>query len=236
MRVDLIYGTAAGLVLFIGLLRVFYFEKGSYYYFHNVYFHGMVRTADGKKMSKSMGDKAVDPLTIIAKYGNDALRLAMIIGNTPGNDLKLNENDIRGYGKFANKIWNASRFVLEKTNDLDFNNLPVLDEEDEAAQKELTDLLKEIAKEMNEFRFSIVAEKLYHYFWYTFADVIIERSKKKILENKNAESAKALLYLQLTTLLKAMHPFVPFVTEEIWSMIPTDNKKLLMVEKWPHND
>ena len=201
--------------------------------FKNVYLHGMVRTADGKKMSKSMGEKSVDPLTIIEKYGNDALRLAMIIGNTPGNDLKLNENDIRGYGKFANKIWNASRFVLEKINDLDFEKLPKLDAEDETSQKELETLLKEITKEMDEFRFSIVAEKLYHYFWYTFADVIIERSKKKILENKNAESAKALLYLQLTTLLKAMHPFVPFVTEEIWSMIPTDNKRLLIVEKWP---
>ncbi|MGA2417990.1 MAG: class I tRNA ligase family protein [Candidatus Staskawiczbacteria bacterium] len=186
-------------------------------------------------MSKSMGDKAVDPLNIIAKYGNDALRLAMVVGNTPGNDLKLNENDIRGYGKFANKIWNASRFVLEKTNDLDFENLPKLDEEDSASQKELEDLLKEITKEMDEFRFSIVAEKLYHYFWYTFADVIIERSKKKILENKNVNSAQALLYLQLVTLLKVLHPFIPFITEEIWSMLPVKNKKLLMVEKWPSN-
>jgi valyl-tRNA synthetase len=204
--------------------------------FHNVYFHGMIRTADGKKMSKSMGDKAVDPLTIIAKYGNDALRLAMIIGNTPGNDLKLNENDIRGYGKFANKIWNASRFVLEKIEGLDFKNLPALDKEDDASQKALAELLGEITREMNEFRFSIVGEKLYHYFWHTFADVLIERSKKKILENKNADSAKTLLYLQLTTLLKALHPFVPFVTEEIWSAIPTENKNLLMVEKWPPND
>ena len=201
--------------------------------FHNVYFHGMVRTADGKKMSKSMGDKAVDPLTIIAKYGNDALRMSMVVGNTPGNDLKLNENDIRGYGKFANKIWNATRFVLEKTDGLDFENLPTMDEEDSASQKELENLLKEITKEMNEFRFSIVAEKLYHYFWHAFADVIIERSKKKILENTNADSAKALLYLQLTTLLKALHPFVPFVTEEIWSMTSIKNKKLLMVERWP---
>jgi len=203
--------------------------------FKNVYFHGMVRTADGKKMSKSLGEKAVDPLTIIEKYGNDALRLAMIIGNTPGNDLKLNENDIRGYGKFSNKIWNASRFVLEKIEDIDIKNLPTLDEEDSLSQKELQDLIKEVSKEMEEFRFSLVAEKLYHYFWHTFADILIERSKKKILENKNAESAKALLYLQLTTLLRALHPFIPFVTEEVWNSIPTENKKLLMVEKWPND-
>ncbi len=203
--------------------------------FKNVYFHGMVKTADGKKMSKSLGEKAIDPLTIIDKYGNDALRMAMIVGNTPGNDLKLNENDIRGYGKFANKIWNASRFVLENTKDLDTENLPAFDEEDALSDKELKDLIKEISKEMDEFRFSLVAEKVYHYFWHTFADVIIERSKKKILENNNSESAKALLFTQLTTLLKIMHPFVPFVTEEVWSSIPIKDKKLLIVERWPLN-
>jgi valyl-tRNA synthetase len=206
--------------------------------FENVYFHGMVRTAEGKKMSKSLGEKAVDPLDIIAKYGNDALRMSMIVGNTPGNDLKLNENDIRGYGKFTNKVWNASRFVLEQTKDLDITNLPKLDKEDTLSNEELRKLLAEVSKEMEEFRFSLVAEKLYHYFWHTFADIIIERSKKKILENKNAESAKTLIFTQLTTLLKALHPFIPFVTEEIWSMVPREdkqkNKKLLMVEKWPN--
>jgi valyl-tRNA synthetase len=200
--------------------------------FKNVYLHGMVRTADGKKMSKSLGAKAIDPLDIIAKYGNDALRMAMVIGNTPGNDLKLNENDIRGYGKFNNKVWNASRFVLEQTKDLNVVNSKNLDKEDSASQKELEELIKEISKEMEEFRFSLVAEKLYHYFWHTFADVIIERSKKKILENNNAESAKTLLYTQLITLLKALHPFIPFVTEEIWSMLP-NHKNLLIIEKWP---
>jgi valyl-tRNA synthetase len=90
-----------------------------------------------------------------------------------------------------------------------------------------------VTKEMDEFRFSLVAEKLYHYFWHTFADIIIERSKKKILENSNSESAKALLYLQLTTLLKLLHPFTPFVTEEIWTSISIKDKKLLLIEKWP---
>ncbi len=204
--------------------------------FKTIYFHGMVRTADGKKMSKSLGEKAIDPLDIIEKYGNDALRLAMIIGNTPGNDLKLNENDIRGYAKFANKIWNASRFVLEQTKDFDINTSPEFDEEDKKSYDELNNLLKEIQKEMKEYRFSIVAEKLYHYFWHTFADVIIERSKKKILEGNNIDSAKALLFTHLTTLLKALHPFIPFVTEEIWSMMPIQDKKLLMVEKWPFDN
>lgn len=205
--------------------------------FENVYLHGMVRTADGKKMSKSLGDKAIDPLHIIAKYGNDAFRMSMIVGNTPGNDLRLNENDIRGYAKFINKVWNASRFVLEQIKDLDINNLQKMDEEDGESDEELKKLLAEISKEMNEYRFSIVAEKLYHYFWHTFADIIIERSKKKILENKNIDSAKAIIFTHLTTLLKALHPFIPFVTEEIWSMLPKENNKqnknLLMVETWP---
>jgi len=197
--------------------------------FENIYLHGMVRTADGKKMSKSLGEKAIDPLDIIEKYGNDALRMAMVIGNTPGNDLKLNENDIRGYGKFTNKVWNASRFVLEQSKDFKHSDL---DEEDARSQKDLEDLLAEVSKEMEEFRFSLVAEKLYHYFWHTFADVIIERSKKKILEGRNADSAKTLLSDHLSTLLRALHPFIPFVTEEIWSMLP-ENKGLLIVEKWP---
>jgi len=200
--------------------------------FENVYLHGMVRTADGRKMSKSLGDKAIDPLDIIKKYGNDALRMAMVVGNTPGNDLKLNENDIRGYGKFANKVWNASRFVLEQTKDLNLGNLPSLDEEDIQSDKELKNLLKETSKEMDDYRFSIVAEKLYHYFWHTFADKIIERSKKKITENKNPDSAKSLIYIHLVLLLRALHPFIPFVTEEIWSMMP-NTKNLLLVEKWP---
>ncbi len=199
--------------------------------FETVYLHGMVRTADGKKMSKSLGEKAIDPLQIIEKYGNDALRMAMIVGNTPGNDLKLDENDIRGYAKFCNKIWNASRFVLEQTEGLDINNLPPFDAEDLKDINELENLIKEVTSEMNEFRYSIVAEKLYHHFWHTFADILIERSKKKILENNNADSAKALLYTQLETLLKLLHPFMPFVTEEIWQTMGKD--KLLLVEKWP---
>lgn len=204
--------------------------------FKNVYLHGMVRTADGKKMSKSLGDKTINPMNIIEKYGNDALRMAMIVGNTPGNDLKLNENDIRGYGKFINKVWNASRFVIENTKEKNYFDLNNLDEEDKKSNEELQSLIKEITKEMNEFRFSIVAEKLYHYFWHTFADIIIERSKAKILKGQNTDSAKTLLHTQLTTLLKVLHPFIPFVTEEIWSIIKKDIKEknnLLMITKWP---
>ena len=211
--------------------------------FKTVYLHGMVRAADGQKMSKSLGNAATDPLDIIAKYGNDALRMAMIIGNTPGNDWKLDENNIRGYSKFANKIWNASRFVLENISDLDITLSPVLDNEDQQSMDELNELITTVTREMNEYKFSLAGEKLYHYFWHTFADVIIERSKTKITTGTETEkqSAQWLLYLQLTTLLKLLHPFMPFVTETIWKHIhdaTTDKNlekehKLLIIESWP---
>ena len=207
--------------------------------FKTVYLHGMVRTSDGKKMSKSLGEKAIDPLDIIAKYGNDALRMAMIIGNTPGNDLKLDENDIRGYGKFGNKMWNATRFVLDNISGLDFDVPAEYDDEDAKSISDLNEMMKTVTKEMNEFKFSLAGEKLYHYFWHTFADIIIERSKAKILADKNSLSAKWVLYTHLITLVKALHPFMPFVTEEIWSLLPepntfgTDAKKLLIIESWP---
>jgi valyl-tRNA synthetase len=207
--------------------------------FKTVYLHGMVRAANGQKMSKSLGNAAVDPLDIIAKYGNDALRMAMIIGNTPGNDLKLDENDIRGYGKFGNKIWNATRFVLDNIADLDISEPIYMDKEDQASSDELRELISVITKEMNEYKFSLAGEKLYQYFWHTFADILIERSKVKIAEGAAKTSAQWLLYTQLTTLIKALHPFMPFVTEEIWSMLPkqsesvTTGQKLLIIESWP---
>lgn len=213
--------------------------------FKNVYLHGMVLDAKGQKMSKSKGN-VIDPMTLTEKYGTDAFRLGMVVGNTPGTSLALAEERIRGYGKFANKIWNASRFVLEQTSDLAETQI-VLDDEDAKSQAELAQLVQDVTKEMDDFKFYIAAEKIYHYFWHTFADVIIERSKKKILaspvgpgpkENRNADGAKHLLRTQLEILIKLLHPFMPFVTEEIWSMIPSnskDNKTLLIVESWPSN-
>lgn len=200
--------------------------------FKNVYLHGMVLDKNGKKMSKSNPETAVDPVVVIDKYGADALRLAMIIGNTPGNNLRLDENDIRGYGKFLNKIWNASRFTLENSSSLHNIENVKLDEEDQKSLEDLREFMKMITKEMEEMRYSIVAEKLYQYFWHTFADVLIERSKKKIQEENNADSARALLLYHLQDLIKALHPFIPFITEEIWQIIQK-NEKMLMVEKWP---
>jgi valyl-tRNA synthetase len=202
--------------------------------FKNVFLHGTVRDAKGRKMSKSLNN-GIDPIEIAEKFGADAGRMALIVGTAPGTDSKISEDKIRGYKNFANKIWNATRFVLDNTKDFVIPVNPNYDEEDKKSDEELKTLMQEITKEMDEFKFYIVAEKLYHYFWHTFADIIIERSKKKILENKNADSAKALLYTHLINLLKVLHPFIPFVTEEIWSIMPEskENKNLLMIEKWP---
>lgn len=204
--------------------------------FKTVYLHGIVRDKNGKKFSKSLKN-GIEPEEIVKKYGTDSLRMSMVVGIGPGNDLNFDEQKVKAYSKFSNKIWNATRFVLENIYDLDMDEPMELDTEDQASHDELAGLIAEISKEMEDYKLYLVSEKLYHYFWHTFADVIIERSKKKITKG-NSTSAKWLLFTQLKTLIKALHPFMPFITEEIWSMIPqvsdgTSNKKLLIIESWP---
>ena len=202
--------------------------------FKIVYLHGMVLDAKSQKMSKSKGN-VINPLDYTSKYGTDAFRMGMVVGNTPGTSLALSEDKIKGYKNFANKVWNVTRFILDNTKDFNTSETPEYDEEDKKSNEELGKLIKEITKEMDNYKFYIAAEKLYHYFWHTLADVIIERSKKKILENRNTSSAKMLLYTHHVTLIKALHPFMPFITEEIWSIMQENKKekKLLMVENWP---
>lgn len=202
--------------------------------FKTVYLHGMVLDKNGKKMSKSNPATAIDPVETVQKYGADALRMSMIVSVGPGQPTTLSEEKIRAYSKFANKIWNATRFVLEQTNELDWNKTPTYDAEDQQSIHELHVFIQEITKEMEEYKFYLVSEKLYHYFWDTFASGIIERSKLKITES-NSESAQWVLVTHLQVLLKALHPFMPFITEEIWSMLKdkTNNEKLLIIESWP---
>jgi valyl-tRNA synthetase len=205
--------------------------------FKTVYLHGMVLDKNGKKMSKSNPATAIDPVETVTKFGADALRMSMIVSVGPGQSTTLSEEKIKAYSKFANKIWNATRFVMEQTHDLDLSQTPQYDNEDQQSINELNAFIKEITKEMDEFKYYLVSEKLYHYFWDTFASNILERSKTKIAENGNV-SAKWTLYIHLVTLLKALHPFMPFITEEIWSMLPmqTNERKLLIIESWPTSD
>ena len=197
--------------------------------FKTVYLHGLVLDAKGKKMSKSVGN-IIDPLDMIDKYGADATRLSLIIGTGPGNDSKLSEDKIKAYKHFANKIWNASRFVLSACENLKLETKPELSEKDAENIKVFEQTLKDITEDIENYRFYLAGEKLYHYFWHTFADIIIEESKKDL---GNPSVLWTLKYI-LENSLKALHPFMPFVTEEIWSMI--SEKNLLMVEKWPVNN
>lgn len=203
--------------------------------FKTVYLHGLVLDAKGQKMSKSKGN-VIDPLILTDKYGTDAFRIGLIVGNTPGTSLALSEDKIRAYKNYANKLWNITRFVLSNTSNIKYNeNFKDYEKAEKALIKERDNLIKEINKEMDEYKFYLVGEKIYQYTWSRFADVIIEESKNILAGNdeKIKKSRAQFLLDTLIKILKVLHPFMPFVTEEIWSMMPLDNKKLLIVEKWP---
>jgi valyl-tRNA synthetase len=202
--------------------------------FKTVYLHGLVRNMDGSKMSKSKG--AIDPLDMCNKYGTDAVRMSLIVGTGPGNDTRMSEDKIRAYKNFANKLWNITRFVLTSTEgekiEPKFKKFSAKDKE---LNEKLEKFLQEITKEMDEFKYYLVAEKLYAYTWTEFADVILEESKKILAEGTDDEkrSRKQFLLHTLSKILRALHPFAPFVTEEIWKDIPSPDKKPLIIEEWP---
>lgn len=203
--------------------------------FKTVYLHGLVLDAKGQKMSKSKGN-VINPLDFTNKYGTDAFRMGLVIGNTPGTSLALSEDKIRGYRNFSNKIWNIARFVLMSLPDevSEITQVSISDA-DQKLLNELEILTQDITQDMDQFRFYIAAEKIYHYVWHTFADKIIEESKPK-LASENAQiksSAQRMLLEILIICLKLLHPFMPFITEEIYSILPIKDKKLLLIEGWP---
>lgn len=196
--------------------------------FKTVYLHGLVRDKDRKKMSKSKGN-VIDPLGVIDQYGADALRMGLIVGNLPGNDIAISEERIRGYRNFSNKLWNIARFVIQ--NKFDFDPFHAeLSMEDELILRGLDKVVEETTELMDKYDFAHAAENLYHYAWHEFADKIIEESKAKLASPETRGSAQAMLIVMLKTLLKLLHPFMPFVTESIWQL--TDNN-MLMVSEWP---
>lgn len=207
--------------------------------FQTVYLHGLVRDGQGRKMSKSLGN-IIDPLDMVKKYGADATRLSLIIGTGPGNDTKLSEDKVKGYKNFANKLWNITRFVLGSTEGHTYDpNFTAWSATDTQYITEFKALLSEVTKEMEEYKFYLVGEKLYHYAWHTFADKILEESKV-IFANKDTsahadqKSRAQFLLHTLYSILKALHPFMPFVTEEIWGLLPVHkDKQHLIVENWP---
>ena len=202
--------------------------------FKNVYFHGTVRDAKGRRMSKSLGN-GMDPIEIAQKFGMDAGRIALIMGTAPGTDSKIDENKIRGYKNFANKIWNITRFVLTSTEGFDIDSEPEITPADQKILAELDTTVKDVTADIDNYRFYLASEKIYHYIWHTFADIIIEGSKSAIngTDEVAKKSTQHTLYRILTTSLKLLHPFMPFVTEEIWGSLPHKENKILMIEEWP---
>lgn len=200
--------------------------------FKYVYLHGLVRDAQGRKMSKSLGN-IIDPLTMIEKYGADATRLSLITGVQPGNDLKLSEDRIRGYKNFANKVWNISRFVLTETTQYD--PTATLTEADAALLSEARAAAEETAQCIEKFRLDLAVDCIYHYVWDRFAAQVLEESKAVLRDGTDEEKAsrQRMLYENLVIILKTLHPFMPFVTETIWQHLPEKENDMLVVASWP---
>ena len=205
--------------------------------FENVLIHGLVRDEQGRKMSKSLGN-GIDPLEVIAQYGADALRFTLITGNAPGNDMRFSNTKMDNSRNFANKMWNASRFVLLN---LDDDTKPVIPEtlqiEDKWILTHFNNAVKEITANLDKFEIGIAAAKLHEFIWDIFCDWYIEVVKPRLFDkgtedNKNAQSV--LLYV-LTGILKLVHPFMPYITEEIWSNINISDK-MLIVSEYPEYD
>jgi len=204
--------------------------------FKTVYIHGLVRDEKGRKISKSLGNN-LDPMDVGEEFGTDAMRMSLLVGIGPGSDSNFGTDKVKAYKKFANKIWNASRFVLENAGDIDYTNKPELTETDTKYIDEFTEVAKDITDDLENYRLHLASEKVYHYFWHTFADVVIEETKNRINSDETPPEEKAsaqwtLLHI-LSESLKLIHPFMPFITEEIWQMMPTKQREFLMIEEWP---
>ena len=197
--------------------------------FHTVFIHGLVRDSQGRKMSKSLGN-GIDPLEMAEKYGADALRFNLITGNSPGNDMRFYVEKCEAMRNFCNKIWNASRFVMMNLT-VEDNHLPEkLETEDKWILSKLDRVIKEVCDNMDSFELGVAAGKIYDFIWDDYCDWYIELTKPRL--NGGDETAKegaqrVLLYV-LVEILKLLHPFMPFITEEIWQALPHEGDALMM--------
>lgn len=206
--------------------------------FDTVLIHGLVRDAQGRKMSKSLGN-GIDPLEIIDEYGADALRFTLATGNSPGNDMRFSDDKVKASRNFANKLWNAARFVLMYLDDeFDYNGLPSeLAIEDKWIISKVNDLAKDVTDNLEKFELGIAIQKLYDFIWDVFCDWYIELAKIR-LQGDDAvakNTAISVLVYVLTDILKLLHPFMPFITEEIYQAIPHDDASI-MISKWVEFD
>ena len=204
--------------------------------FKTVFIHGLVRDSQGRKMSKSLGN-GIDPLEMVEQYGADALRFNLITGNSPGNDMRFYVEKCEAMRNFCNKLWNASRFVMMNLT-IDKNELPEkLEIEDKWILSKLNDLAKEVCENMDSYELGVAAGKIYDFIWDSYCDWYIELTKPRLNgddEEAKLGAQKVLLYV-LTEILKLIHPFIPFITEEIWQSLPHEGTAL-MLERYPAFD
>ncbi len=201
--------------------------------FHTVFIHGLVRDDKGRKMSKSLGN-GIDPLEMAEQYGADALRFNLITGNSPGNDMRFYTERCEAMRNFANKIWNASRFLMMNLT-IDKCRLPEkLELEDKWILSRLNETIKEMTDNMEKYELGVAAQKVYDFIWDNYCDWYIELTKTRLQgddEDSKIRAQQVLCYV-LTEILKLLHPFMPFITEEIWQALPHDGD-YLMLQKWP---
>ncbi len=201
--------------------------------FKTVFIHGLVRDSQGRKMSKSLGN-GIDPLEMVDQFGADALRFNLITGNSPGNDMRFYVEKCEAMRNFCNKLWNASRFVMMNLA-IERNELPEkLEIEDKWILSKLNDLTKEVCENMDSFELGVAAGKIYDFIWDSYCDWYIELTKPRLNgedEEAKLSAQKVLLYV-LTEILKLIHPFIPFITEEIWQSLPHEGTAL-MLERYP---
>ena len=204
--------------------------------FKTVFIHGLVRDSQGRKMSKSLGN-GIDPLEMVEQYGADALRFNLITGNSPGNDMRFYVEKCEAMRNFCNKLWNASRFVMMNLS-IEDNKLPEkLEIEDRWILSKLNDLTKEVCENMDSFELGVAAGKIYDFIWDSYCDWYIELTKPRLNgEDEEAKlSAQRVLLYVLIEILKLIHPFIPFITEEIWQSLPHEGTAL-MLEHYPAFD
>ena len=203
--------------------------------FHTVFIHGLVRDDKGRKMSKSLGN-GIDPLEIANQYGADALRFNLVTGNSPGNDMRFYTERCEAMRNFANKIWNASRFLMMNLT-IDKCELPEhLEMEDKWILSKLNRVIPEVTENMDKYELGVAAQKVYDFIWDDYCDWYIELTKSRLQgEDQQAkENAQKVLCYVLTDILKLLHPFMPFITEEIWQALPHEGD-FLMLQKWPEH-
>ena len=203
--------------------------------FDTVFIHGIVRDAQGRKMSKSLGN-GIDPLIVIDEYGADALRFTLATGNSPGNDMRFSDEKVGASRNFANKLWNAARFILMNLGE-DEKAPHIPDElalEDKWILSLFNKLTKEVTDNLDKFELGIAVQKLYDFIWDVFCDWYIEISKIRLNsgDDKAAQTARDMLVYIMSNTLKLLHPFMPFITEEIWQTLPHEGESI-MISEWP---